>query len=712
MKAIINKLVILLLAVLAGVACTQHTEYDDTGFTAVETLLYPSTGDAVALIDQAAATTYFEWSVSKVGTPVYTVVFLNADKHEVGRYLADNNGQKAAFSILHSQLNTVAAEAGIAPNESGDIYWTVCAGLGGAELMSTDEPHKLTLTRYASVAAPYHLYVTGEGSEFGADAAQAKQLRELGNDQFEIYTKFTGSFSFVNRNEAGSKRVFGVSDAGGITEGSDATGTADGVYHVLVDFKRGTVAMEKIESVKYQWCWTPDPNAVMTYSGNGTWRIKTTIPSGDSRYRFDVVKEGVNYIWGYSSKNMADADLPSGITGSQYNISIRPTEAIPQFDYGFKFIGALKGIECTLVVDMSPEADNYYQWFDFDFVPEATAVTLLAPADNAAVELNAVAGSKLNFSWNKVSTGTSADNLTAYTVIFYSDAAQKRELSRKDARYDGSLDVTHLDLESVANAAGVASEQTGDIYWAVESKLLTSIAVSAARKLSVTRMKGIPENAYITGSASEFGSNYQALKVLGAGKFEIFTKIKSGSYNFTDGNTASARRFIVTDGAITESTGSISATEEAVYYILLDFGSGTATYKKIENMRLVTPNNKEKPALQNVVPYQGNGIWFAGQTVPYLADWDEDRYFYWAEVDGVKTKFGANPGMGGDLNDKPAENDPRFRVFWPIANVDNDDAGAYKFIHSYRGNTTRRVNIKLNMSPATENYYNYIEYLD
>ena len=76
MKNILNKLVVLLLAGFALAACTEHTEYDDTGFSAVEKLLYPSDGYALDLIEQADANLYFEWEVSKVGTPVYTVVFL------------------------------------------------------------------------------------------------------------------------------------------------------------------------------------------------------------------------------------------------------------------------------------------------------------------------------------------------------------------------------------------------------------------------------------------------------------------------------------------------------------------------------------------------------------------------------------------------------------------------------------------------------------
>ena len=178
MKNILNKLVVLLLAGFALAACTEHTEYDDTGFSAVEKLLYPSDGYALDLIEQADANLYFEWEVSKVGTPVYTVVFLDAAKKEIGRYLADNNGQKSSLKMLHSQLNAIAGDAGIEPDAAGDLYWTVSAGLGGAEQLSPAEPHKLTVKRYASIDAPYHLYVTGEGSEFGTEPAAAKQMRD------------------------------------------------------------------------------------------------------------------------------------------------------------------------------------------------------------------------------------------------------------------------------------------------------------------------------------------------------------------------------------------------------------------------------------------------------------------------------------------------------------------------------------------------------
>ena len=723
MKNILDKLVILLLAGFALAACTEHTEYDDTGFSAVEKLLYPSDGYALDLLEQADANLYFEWEVAKVGTPVYTVVFMDAAKKEVGRYLADNNGQKSSLKLLHSQLNIIAGDAGIEPDATGDIYWTVCAGLGGAEKLSSAEPHKFTVKRYASIDAPYHLYLTGEGSEFGADPAAAQQMRELGDGKFEIYTKIDGSFSFINRNEAGNKRTFGVAE-GRLTEGSDAAGTGDGVYRVTVDFKKGTVVMEQITDVALLRAGTKydgSPLAAMQYKANGVWSADNfTVPTGgDDRYRFRAVVDGKYQVWG--SKEGTDAQDPGQIDGGSYfNVYIHTDvdKLGDPNDYAriWKFYGQLKGLTLSVLVHMSPDAEAYYHSFDLGFDPSATPVgELTAPAAGAEIALSAQAGAKATFSWVKLAGDTPDVRLTTYSVVFFSDAAKTNEVGRKSAGSDGSADVAYTELESIAETAGIPAEGTGDVYWTVESKLLGSTALAEARKLVVTRMKGIPTVAYITGAASEFGSNYQALTALGAGKFEIFTKLTkaAGGYNFTDGNTSAARKFVVENGAIKEDAGSIVSSEEAIYYILLDFGAGTAKYQKIENMRYLSPNVKTQNTDKQIkLPYQGNGIWYAAGVVPYLRDWDDDRYFYWAEVDGVKTKFGADPGMSGDLNEKPAENDTRFRVFWPISDVNSDDAGAFKMLHAYRGNDSKRVNIKLNMSPDTEHYYNYIEYLD
>ena len=123
---------------------------------------------------------------------------------------------------------------------------------------------------------------------------------------------------------------------------------------------------------------------------------------GDNRYRFDAVIDGTDYIWGYSSSDMSDSDMPSGLAGPQYRLSMRETGNINQWDYSFKHIAVLRNVTCTIVVDCSPEAEAYYHRYEFDFAPEATPVTLISPDDNASVVLNAQAGAKLTFAWNKL----------------------------------------------------------------------------------------------------------------------------------------------------------------------------------------------------------------------------------------------------------------------------------------------------------------------
>ena len=422
--------------------------------------------------------------------------------------------------------------------------------------------------------------MTGEGSEFTDDPAQAQEMRNLGDGRFEIYTKFTGAFSFINRNEAGNKRTFGVSEEGCLVEAADAAGTGDGIYHVVVDFNESTVTMERIESVKYHYCWTPDPSAEMEYAGNGVWKYDICWTENDSRYRFDVVIDGVDYIWGYSNSDMSSA--PTSLTGSSYNISMRKTEDIDQWSYGFKFFSALKNIECTIVLDCSPSAANYYHYFEFGFEPVDKENRTCQPAADAAVELSSIAGSSETFSWALPEDMTTAEKqLTTYAVVFYGDAAAATEIARADAGMNQSVSVSHADLESHAAKAGIAAEATGDLYWAVESELLGSTAVPEIRNLTVTRLNGVPEAPYITGAASEFGDGFQRLKSVGTGKFEIFTKLSAGSYNFTDGTEDGARKFVVEDGAIVESADAITCSEEGIYYILLDFLTGEATYNKI-----------------------------------------------------------------------------------------------------------------------------------
>ncbi len=704
MKTIINKWTVLMLVGVVLGSCTKHTEYDDTSFEAVEHLLYPSDGDKVDLIDQGDAKVYFEWEASRVGTPTYMVVFRDARGNEIERRLSDDDGRKATLKLLYSELNRIAGDAGIEPDATGDLYWTVCAALGGAEKLSPDEAHRLSVTRYASIDAPYRLYVTGAGSEFTDDPAQVRELRNLGDGRFEIYTKFSGEFRFINRNEAGNKRTFGVSETGRLVEASDATGTGDGIYHVTVDFNTGTVSMAKIESVKYHYCWTPDPDAEMTYAGDGVWKYDIEWTGGDSRYRFDVVIDGVGYIWGYSEKDMNGGDVPTALTGPTYTLSMREKGDINPYDYGFKFYAALENVPCTIVLDCSPSVEAYCHGFEFAFEPVAKAVGLSTPAADASVELNAVPGSSETFSWSLSEEISAAEKqLTTHTLIFYADAARSQEVARVSAGSSSSVAVSDMDLDAYARLAGIGSGARGELYWAVESELIGTTASSDLRKLIVTRVKGIPDMVYITGPASEFGSGFQHFKMLEAGKFEIYTKLTAGSYSITDSERSDARSFSVAGGKLEESTSANTSDEEAIYRITLDFIAGTSRFEKITDVQYQFKMTRYVVEL----PYRGNGIW-GENNFSATNGGDDTRYYLYMSFDGVPMRLGNSQAdyAAADPESFSMEGDSNFYVYL-MEEPSNEWNYYFKFPRSYR-KTQKAISLKLNMSSDVEHYYNYV----
>ena len=712
MKTRICKAWAIIMALFAFASCSEDTTYEDTDLGGVTALHQPSEAYSLDLIDNNNAHLYFEWASSSVGTPSYSVIFSDSHHQEIQRIPSDDNGLKNSLLLSHEKLNEIARIAGILVGESGDIYWNVASCRLGQEYISKEMERKLNVKRYATTSAPYSLYLCGEGAECGALLENALKMKEIKKGVFEIYTKIDGPIFFTNRAENGNHRRFGANE-GVLQEGESAIMNAEpGIYHIVVDFNLSTVALGRIQHVKYHWCWSPDANAEMKYIGNGCWERDICWNESDNRYRFDVVIDGKEYIWGYAEANMSET--PDSWEGPQNNITVRPSEGINQWDYAFKHPNALRGIPCTIVIDMSATEKEYKHFYKFGFETTAKPVArLIHPSDGETIVLNGQAGNTIHFSWARPMEESMNTQLTSYNVVFFDKENPTEIILRKDAGRNDHLDIRHSELDDIADALGIAPEATGEILWGVESSLMGTTALSCSQIFNVTRIKGMPNVIYITGEASEFGDGYQAFKSLNTGKFEIFTHLSKGEYSITDGKDEQARRFDTSDGQVKECASSLVSQQDAIYYIYIDFVEGVSRYQKIENMRYVSPNVKNQNTEKQIrIPYQGNGIWYTEHVVPYLRDWDDDRYFFWAEVDGEKTKFGANPSMSGDVYEKPAENDERYRIFWPIPDVEGDDAGAFKMIHDYRGNDSKEVNIKLNMSPDTKHYYNYIMYLN
>ena len=542
MKNIFNSISVLLALAFVWTGCTQYTEYESGTAGRVETLLYPSEGFEVDLINNDNAKLAFEWEASKTGSPLYEVIIYGSDgTTEVGRFESDDSGTRNMLTLKHKTLIELADLAGIVPDASGDLYWTAGAVSGGNLQSGLPEPHKFTVTRDAAVVGfPTELYITGEGSEGGADITKAVSLYKTGDGVYEIYTRINGAVSFVNRNAEGAKRTFYITKDNRLTTDAELAATvADGVYRTKVDFSTSTVTLVPISDVALYRAGNNDtPLTALTYAGEGVWKAEnyTIPPDGDDRYRFKATAGGNTEIWG-SANTDRDAQDPGTIdpANTYFNIGIHTDQDGLNDSYRsiFKFHSPLKGMACTVVVSMSPE--RTYHYFDLGFELVAPAVeTLVSPAADASVELVSIEGAKETFTWEKPADCPQLP-LTSYTLKIYKDAEGSAELGSFDAGYNTSVDVTHMQLESFATEAGIAAGAEGTLYWGVQSKLISYTAMSPVQALKVTRMKGVPDQLYITGEATEFGSGFGQFKKLDVGQFEIYTKLSSGSYAFTDG---------------------------------------------------------------------------------------------------------------------------------------------------------------------------------
>lgn len=721
-RNIFNGISALLALSFVWTGCTQFTEYDSETAGRVETLLYPSDGFEIDLINNDNASLTFEWEASESGNPLYEVIIYGSDGvTEAGRFESDNNGADNMLNLPHKTIIELADMAGITPESTGDLYWTAVAVNGTNVQSDPPAPNKFTVTRDASVVgAPTELYITGEGSEGGADITKAVALYMTADGVFEIYTKINGAFSFVNRNAEGAKRAFYMTESGKLTENADNAVTAsDAVYRVGVDFNTNSVSLVPISDVALYRAGNNDtPLSGLSYAGNGIWKTgEYTIPAdGDDRYRFKVLAGSSVEVWG-ADNTERDAQDPGTIdpVNTYFNIGIHTDQVGLDDSYRsiFKFHSPLKGQTCNVVISMN--GGRHYHYFDMGFELVAPVVeNLVSPEEGASVELLSTEGAKLAFIWDKPADCPQLP-LTSYTLKIYQDAGGSTELGSFDAGYSTSVEVIHLQLESIATEAGIAAGAEGTLYWGVESRLISYTAMSPVQALKVTRIKGIPDQLYLTGSATEYGTEYGRLKKLDIGKFEIYTKLSSGSYAFTDGTEGNIRKYVIDGDSVKESETDGNWNEENIYRINIDIIEQTATVEVVSDVFFIVGVHADKPIYYD---YSGKGVWEAKNVVPDFTyhDWGggDSRYTLYLSLDGTKYKLAAKTKDFGDGNDPATEyeeGDAMYMIY-ELSTDDNPFDYGFKTIQSYRGQNTKHVDLKINLGPDTEFYYNYIHHLE
>lgn len=340
---------------------------------------------------------------------------------------------------------------------------------------------------------------------------------------------------------------------------------------------------------------------------------------------------------------------------------------------------------------------------------------LYSPANQYYLELVSGNNRTARFSWSPAHASDGYSPM--YEVVFFKDASAQEEIARVSAGVSTAIEIPHKTINKIMNATGTLPEAIGKLYWTVVASRATTESASRpdVRVMEVKRLKGFkvnPDALYLTGSATEAGAEIadaQKFADVGSGEiFEIFTRLGSGTFNITDGNTSSARRFNISGGVISEENASpIASSYNGIYRIRIDLSTSSATIDQIANVRWVMciQKNDLRP-----LTYDGNGVWSGTDLATNFASgWKDDRYFFRAELNGQTIKIGNNKS---DFGSAPSN---KSSLTWDVyfASEGNPDWDySYKVISFYHGSVGLKVNIKLCLNASASHYYHTIEFPD
>ncbi|MDR1097564.1 MAG: SusE domain-containing protein [Tannerella sp.] len=374
MKSTVLKITVMISSVISFLACGDNMGDTDTRLSGVKNLVEPASGKAIVLEPSASAALYFEWdyvTVAEGGMAVYQVAFDRPDgDFSSPAYVlyADNNGMKNSVSVSHKQLNAIAGKAGVKSSETGAVKWAVFSSKGLKAVKSGQE-NTLTVTRLAGFEdLPVDVFVTGEGSEGGADRSKSHRMKAVAGGEFEVYTKLAGGKPFYFTDAAsGTAREF-YTDNGLIKENGTVTVPADGIYRITLDFNIGACTYTLVNRIMFYFCPEGASLFELPYEGYGIFRAKGQTVTfkqeswgRDERYKFRMfIKENAGagaereVEWG--TLNATDS-RPNATSPESYYY-LRLIENASQWDDKWKLMSDFDGVPADYTVYLN--ADGPY----------------------------------------------------------------------------------------------------------------------------------------------------------------------------------------------------------------------------------------------------------------------------------------------------------------------------------------------------------------
>lgn len=312
------------------------------------------------------------------------------------------------------------------------------------------------------------------------------------------------------------------------------------------------------------------------------------------------------------------------------------------------------------------------------YYPEVGKYYKLQPATSAVV----------NFEWS--AARAEDGSLVMYEVAFDTAGGNfQRPIYAVASNGNGvqnSLSLSHKVLNAIASKAGIQPSTSGSLQWTViASKGLNEKRADSSRVIVIERPSGfteIPDNVFITGAATEGGTDLAAAKAMKLGTdgvFEIFTRLKNGAFTFTDRNSGTPVTYSMQGNRLQEG-GENQQTGDKVYRIRLDFANAAAEMIEIIDAGVfASAYNK----VTGKLAYAGNGTWTA-QGVPIVyfdfGSWKDDRFkFQFSTTDAGGTPGTIYYGSVNQSNSTPPDaNTPA--AYYNVVPVDNSQ---WDFTYKY-----------------------------
>lgn len=369
MKHIVNKIAAICSAVLTLAACQEKYSLD-TEFTVPDTLSSP---ESVVLDVTSGTPVTLSWTgggAQDGGIVLYEVLFdsENGDFSSPLYTSKSDLGAEPTLTITHATLNTIARNAGIYPEETGKIKWTVTASKGGV-VKQADASATITVTRGEGIDnIPEELYLYGTATENSGEGGLP--FRRVEEGVFQIYTTLSdGSVSFKS-SKSDDAFVYFADETGKLREGDgtyDVT-SSNNVIRMTVNYNTLSVTMDEVsKTVRCIWGADYSEIALLDYTGNGKFvgdgdivfkdpsKPETNPPSWltwiEERYYFIATVNGTEVCWGRADD--VSAERPVG--GEPASFYALYEFAWSQWDHLWKMSGSLDGKHATITIDTNAD---------------------------------------------------------------------------------------------------------------------------------------------------------------------------------------------------------------------------------------------------------------------------------------------------------------------------------------------------------------------